>query len=318
MPRPTSSTTVNRPDLQAVVFEFEDNISGFIGGLILPDFPVLRQSGEYPIIPIEALLEAPDDISRRPRGKYKRGDFEFELDNYSCVENAWEEPVDDVEVKLYSRYFDVEMIAAMRARAIVQRVREKRIAAMLFNTDNFDEATITHEWDDATNAVPITDVQTGRRAIHDACGREPDTLIIAYSTFHNLSLCDQIIDRIKYTDPRVQRGQLTTDHLAQVLEVDRVLVGDGMKNTADKGQAASLSHIWSNEYAMLAVTSASMDITRPSIGRTFRWSDDTPESQVVESYREDQTRGDIIRVREHTDEEFILPACAYLMENITT
>lgn len=318
MARPTSSTAIGRPDLKAEVMEFDEKGTNFIADLVLPDFPVDNQSGKYPVIPVEALTEAPDDISRRPRGGYKRGDFEFEMDSFDCTEFGWEEPVDDVEVRLYSRYFDVEKIAAIRARAIVKRVREKRVAALLFNASNFSATSITHEWDDATNAVPITDVQTGRRAIHDAIGIEPNTLIIAYSTFHNLGLVAQIIDRIKYTHPDVEKGEISKKLLAMAFGVEQVVVGDAMKNTAKKGQDASLSAIWYNEYAMLCHVSRSPDITTPCIGRTFRWTQDCPENQMVETYRDETLRSDIVRVREHCDEEIIIAASAYLMDNITT
>lgn len=318
MPRPTSSTTVGRPDLAASVYEFIEKDENFIADKVMPFFAVAEASGDYPVIPVEALAETPDDLSRRPRGKYNRGDWEFEMDSYSCVENGHEEPVDDVEARLYARYFDAEKIAAIRAMGIVRRVHEKRVASMLFNTSNFSATSVTNEWDDASNATPIDDVNAGIISIRETVGIVPDTLIISMSTFFDLGLCDQIIDRIKYTNPDVRKGQLSKELLAMALNVERVEVGGGLYNASKKGQSASLSNFWSNEYAMLCVTSASPDITTPCIGRTFRWDADCPENQVVESYYEDDSRSTIIRCREHTDEEIITSGAAYLMDNITT
>jgi len=318
MSRPTSSTTVARPDLAAMVWEFIEKQENFIADKVMPYFAVAEQSGNYPVIPIEAMAETPGDVSRRPRGGYSRGDWEFEMDNYSCSENGHEEPVDRVEAKLYARYFDAEMIAAQRAMGIVRRVHEKRVADMLFNASNFSATSLTHEWDDATNATPIDDVNAGRTAVRETIGIEPNTLIIAHSTFLDLGLCDQIVNRIKYTYPDVKKGELSRQLLAAALGVNQVLVGGGLYNSSKKGQSASLSNFWSNEYAMLCVTSDSPDITTPCIGRTFRWDADTPENQVVESYYEDAIRSDIVRCREHTDEEIITSGAAYLMDNVTT
>ena len=39
---------------------------------------------------------------------------------------------------------------------------------------------------------------------------------------------------------------------------------------------------------------------------------------MVESYRDETARSDIIRARQFTDEEIILVAAAYLLGNITT
>ncbi len=317
MPRPTSSTTVGRPDLKSVLTEYIEGPSDFIGTHVLPTFSVERQAADYPVIPIEALLSIPN-TSRRPRGEYNRSDFEFENDSYNCVENGWEEPVDDVEERLYSRFFDVEKVSAMRALGIIRRVQEKRIADMLFNASNFTANAVTNEWDDGANATPITDVKAGHLAIKNATGLSPNTMVISYSTFLDLGVCAQIIDRIKYTNPDVERGNIDHALLAKAFEVDRVLVGGGRYNSADKGLSASLSSLWSNEYAMLCVTSASQDVQTPCVGRTFLWTQDSPENEMVESYREEKTRSDIIRVRQHTDEELILTAAAYLLSNITT
>ena len=91
-----------------------------------------------------------------------------------------------------------------------------------------------------------------------------------------------------------------------------------MYNTAKKGQAASLSGLWDKEYAMLCVTNANADLKAPCVGRTFKWVADAPENTMVESYREEAIRSTVIRCRQHTDEEIILTAAAYLFDNVTT
>jgi hypothetical protein len=318
MPRPTSATTIQRPDLAAVVSEFADDSLRYIGLQVMPPFPVAKQSADYPVFPREAFTSVPD-TKRAMRAAYKRGDWEFETDTYACVEHGWEEPVDDVERALYSRFFDAELAASKRARGIILRTQEKRIADMLFNAGNFTAHAITHEWDDGANAVPITDVKAAKKAIHDLIGLEPNTLIIAYSTFLDLGLVTQLVDRIKYTNPAVQRGNISTELLAQAFGVKQLLVGDSMYNTAKQGQVASMAGIWDKEYAMLCHISESPDLTEiPCIGRTFVWTEDSADNFVVESYREEQTRSDVIRVRQHTDEELIAIDCAYLLSNITT
>jgi len=319
MPRPTSSTTISRPELGVLAMEYLEKQAEFLGIQILPYFDVEERSAEYPLIPAEAMLNVPD-TRRAPRGAYQRDDWEFENDTYDCVENGWEEPVDDVEAKLYARFFDAEEIATQRAMGIILRVQEKRVSDMLFNATNFTAHAITNEWDSNhyTDAAPITDVKAGRKAIHDACGIEPDTLIIGYGTFQHLGLINQIVDRLKYTNAEVKRGDIPAALLATAFNVDRILVGKGRYNSAKKGQAAVLADIWDDEYAMLCITNANRDLKKPCIGRTFRWTADCPDNVLVESYREEQTRSEIIRARQHTDEEILLTAAAYLLSNITT
>jgi len=319
MPRPTSATTLARPELKVLAMEYLEKQEDFIGIKALPIFGVEEKASDYPVIPVEALLNVPE-TKRAPRGHYNRGDYEFENDSYDCVEHGWEEPVDEVEAKMYARYFDAEEVAMLRALGIVLRNQEKRIADMLFDAGNFTAHGITNEWDSNhyTDAVPITDVNTGRETIHDACGLEPNTLIIPYKTFHHLGLMSQILDKIKYTYSPLAWDAIGRKVLAEAFGLDQVLVGKNMYNTAKKGQTASLSALWDDEYAMLCVVSSDKDLTVPAVGRTFLWAKDSPENTMVESYYEKQTRSDVIRVRQHVDEEIMLTAAAYLLSNITT
>ncbi len=319
MPRPTSATTLQRPDLKALLMEFLEKQAEFIGIRALPYFDVEEKEAEYPVIPVEALLNVPD-TKRRPRGNYHRDDYEFETDTYNCVENGHEEPVDEVEARMYARFFDAEEVATNRAMATILRTQEKRIADMLFNAGNFTAHAITNEWDNNhySDAIPITDVNTGRQAIHDACGLEPNALIIPYKTFHHLGQMSQILDKIKYTYSALAWDTIGPKVLAEAFGLDQVLVGKAMYNAAKKGQSVSLSAVWDDEYAMLCVVKDGKDLKEPCVGRTFRWTRDCPENVLVESYEEPQTRSEIIRARQHTDEEIILTAAAYLLSNITT
>jgi hypothetical protein len=332
MPAPTSDTALQRPDLGALVYEYMEKgpSMGYIGLEVMPIFETVEQSAQYPVMPKEALLKAPD-TKRAMRGTYNRSDYEFEEGYYATSENGWEEAIDNRERKLYQTKFDADVVAAKRATGIILRGQEKRIADKVFNDSNFSANTITHEWDDASNAVPITDIKTGKMSVRSACGMLPNTLIIAYSTYENLKACDQIIDRLKYTFPMIDMEQMTTRELAKIFDIERVLVGGAVYDSAKKGQTASISDLWSNEYAMLTITGTGGDLTEPCIGRTFLWTEDSPGIVTTESYRDETRRSDIIRVRHDTDEAFIqsfdssaaakstiYTAVSYLMDNITS
>ena len=165
MTQPTSDTAVSRPDLAVVVDEFrESEMTAAIGDRVMPYFPVAEQSAEFPVIPKEVMLKAPD-TKRAMRGGYPSSDWEFEMGRYATQENGWEEKIDDRERKLYARLFDAEVVATRRAERIIQMAREKRIATKVFNASNFTPNAVTHEWDDADNATPIANVNTGKLAV---------------------------------------------------------------------------------------------------------------------------------------------------------
>lgn len=333
MPQPTSDTAVRRPDLAVVVDEYRDTVAtGAIAPQVMPFIPVAVQTAQFPVIPKEVMLKI-HDTRRAMRGRYPSSDWEFEMGHYATKENGWEEKIDDRERKLYATQLDAEVVATRRATKIIDLSKEQRVAAKVFNATNFTAHAVTHEWDDATNAVPIDNINTAKLAVRAACGMLPNTLIIAFSTFLNLKNCDQIVDRLIYTFPGIDINRMSSQQLAAIFDVGQVLVGGAVYDSADKGQDASISDLWSNEYAMLTVCSDSPDISEPCIGRTFLWTEETPGSgePVVESYRDEGSRSDVVRVRHDSDERLvksfdenddvksdIAAAVSYLFSNITT
>lgn len=315
MARPTSATTLQRPDLASLAWEWIQQTDRFVGFKLAPMFKVSEQSADYPCYPKEYAAEIPN-TARSTRGTYNRMEHRFETDTYTCVENGIEEPVDDVEVKLYARYYDMEKVVAKRCTETILLVQEKRILDL--GQASGVDATPTNEWDDATNAAPLADVNTGKNTILAATGIYPNALVIAGTTYQDLSVASNVIDRIKYTYPGVRAGELTKELLAEYFGLDQVLVSIAMYNSAKEGQAASMSYLWSEEYALLACVQDGQDLEMPSYMRTFLWTEDSPQNVVVESYYSDEVRGNVIRARQYTDEEVIWAGASYLMDNIYT
>jgi len=321
MPSPTSSLATQRPDLSASLEEFDlaMDSAGFIGHRILRHTPVASQSGNFGKIPIEELLQN-RDTARAPGSGYNRGEFKFETATYTTEEHGVEEPVDDREAAMYANYFDAEVISTMRAQRAVVEAQEKRIADMIFNTTTYTPTTVTNEWDDSANATPIDDVETKVQALYDASGLWPNAMVITQKVFRNLRNVAQIVDRVKYQGFQDARpGNITIAALAQALAIDNILVAGGTKNTANEGQTASLSPIWSGEYSWIGRIATMDDFREPCVGRIFHWTGDgSQENGLVESYRDESVRSDIIRVRHDVDEVELHTACNGLLDNITT
>jgi len=321
MPSPSTSLATQRPDLAASFEEFslEADRQGFIGHRVFPVIEVAQQAGNFGKIPLEELLRDAE-TRRAPRSGYNRDDYKFESATYACEEHGFEQPVDDRLKKMYANYFDAEQIATQRAFDRVLRNAERRIADALFNATTFTPQTIVNEWDDAALAVPLTDVETAVQAAWAASGLWPNALIVNRKVFRNLRNTAQIIDRVKYQGfVDVRAGSITAEALAQAFDLEMVLVAGGSRNTAKQGQAASISQIWSDEYAMVARIASTNDFEEPCIGRTFHWNGDGSEVDGrVESYRDETKRADIVRVRHDVDEVVLHTACAKLLDNVTT
>lgn len=321
MPRPSSSATVIRPDLGAIAYSYylEASRRGFIGLELMPIFPTDLKAAQYPKIPIEAMLKVPE-TKRAPRGNYPRSDWEFGIGDYSCQEYGWEEPVDDSEAKLYSMFFDSEVIAIQRATDTLLRGQEMRIARSLFNPANITKTDVTVEWSKPATATPRADINKGKKLMRAISGLVPNTVAMTQNVFDNLLLTAEVKEAFKYTNPiEIGGGEAQRRIMAQYLGVDRVLVGDAIYDSAKKGQNANINEVWDDEYVMLtyATQTQGKDLKEPIVGRTFLWKEDSPDNLVTEQYREEQTRSNIYRVRNNVAEEFVFKGAAYLLGNIT-
>jgi hypothetical protein len=326
MANPSSSLATLRPDLAESFMEFdlEADARGMVSTQVFPVIEVGAQAGNFGKIPIEQLLQN-RDTKRAPGSGYARGSFTFEPATYACLENGAEEPVDDRQAKMYAEYFDAEVISTARAYSSVLRNAEQRVANAVFNPTTWTGSSLTtgvsNEWDDATNATPIVDVEAAVQAIYDGSGLWANALVINRKVFRNLRNCEEIIERINSAGAgnASKASDVTTAMLAQVFDLDHIIVAGSSKNGADEGLAASPEQIWSSEYAMVCRVATSQDFREPCIGRTFHWSEDGSSiGGTVESYRDETVRGDVIRVRHDTDEVTLYPQAGHLLSNITT
>lgn len=316
---PTSGTTLQRPDLGALAFEFMADATqrGFIGLDVFPIFEVPQQSMSYPKIPIEAFMKL-QKTARAPRGNYNRTPYEFETGTFKCEENGWEELLDDSEAELYRRFFDAEELAVMRAVDVIMRAHEKRVSDAVFNTGNItNTAGVATEWSTVATATPRRDVLAAKNSLRLATGVTVDSMAINATVLNNLLRSAEVIEALKYTNPfEMGSMQQQIAQLGQYFGLELHVAG-GLYDSAKKGQDFSLAEMWDDEYCLLFAKSQGLDLRNPQLGRTFLWTADSPDILNTEEYREEKARSGVYRVRHNTDEEFIFAGAGYLLSNIT-
>lgn len=313
MAEPTS--TIQRPDLAEVVSEyvFGEAQMRYIGLKLMPIFETQRKSANFYTQPLAELLK-PRSTLRAPRGGYNRGDWRFSQSSYTCVEQGWEEVVDDEEATNYRTYFDAESVSTQVAIDVILRAQEKRISDGIFT---LSANNVSNKWSSASNATPLADVTAGIKSIRDNTGLMPDTMELSYTTYRNVLKTSELKEALKYTQafealPDARKVQMLADYFG----IGRIVIGDAIQNTADEGQTASLAGIWPDAKAVICVTNSSNDLSKPCLGRTMLWTADSPDNVTVETYREEQARGQVIRVRQNTDEKLVTAAAAYVLGNL--
>ena len=313
-----SGTTI-RPDLAVAVSEYGMELnSQFMATKVLPVANTIAQSSSFGKLPIENITDESGNGKRAPSAGYSRQESQVENDNYTCEEYGFEEPVDDGEAKRIGRYIEAEKSAAMTSEFRLRRAQEVRAAALLFSASNFAGHTgsVTTEWNNSGN--PINDISDTILTIKKAVGGAfVGEICVAFSEDVRKNIIKNATVQALLgggtgagKNKRVSTQNVNDAELAQLLGVDQIFYSCAQNSGSD---------VWDDEYALVFIRNTSQNLKESvQLGRTFLWIEDCPENAHVESYREDQTRSNIVRCRQYVDEKVFNYAAGYLLSNITT
>lgn len=322
MPAPRTTLSGFRPDL-GTMFQFDQlmNQKGFIGNLVAPVFEAAEQAGTYGIVPLKQLLKEPQ-VGRNDNGWYNRTNFTFEDTTYATKERGIEMPIDRRKAKIYRDFFDFETVCAANCFDVVLRAAEKRVADMIFNATTFASYTgaVSIPWSTVATATPIDDVNTAVQTVWNNTGVWPNAICFNRKVFRNLRRCTQITDKIASSGAgsSIEPGKITVAQIASCFDLANVFVAGSARDTANEGQAVSISSVWSDAYAMVFRVAETNMIEEPCLARTLHWgADGSTIGGTIETYYEDQSRGDVVRVRHEVEERIQYTAMGYLLSNIT-
>jgi len=330
-PSTTAATTAAelRQDLGVVAYErMQGSASrGHIGLRVMPPFRVGASSAKFPVVDKSQSMRAADDL-RANTGHYNEIDWAFGMTAYDTNDRGLEGRIDDRLLAIYGGRLPVEQITT---NTVIDRILiglERRIAGKL--ETGAPDASITDEWDDATNARPRADIDSAKRAFRLASGVQPNALVLPYNVFCNVLLTAEVTDALKYTNPIELGGmQAQIAALASYFGVQDLMVAGALVDGSKKGAAANLADIWSDEYIhLLHVSEGSANVLEPAFGRTLIWTegsagggsaaDEGEGMLIVETYRDESRRSDMIRVRYDVAEFEQYSGAHYKLGNATT
>ncbi|MBT3193745.1 MAG: hypothetical protein HN341_14455 [Verrucomicrobia bacterium] len=267
----------------------------FIAEQLAPVITVTKQSDKYFIYDKAYWFMDDADDDRAPGTRAPRSGYKLSTGDYLLKEIAHATPVPwkiadnaDDPLRMY------EDASAYSMQMCLLR-RERRTATDLFATGKWATdvtgGTDFTKWSDFADSDPANDIATGQDAIQQNTGQLPNTLVIGWEVWQQLRQHPDGLDRYKHT----QTGILTPEMVAQWLDIDRLIIGRAIYNSAREGQTASMSYIWGKDALLSFVTSAPSR-TEASAAYIFQKGD-------IETRRfvEEPEKQDVVEVTLETD-----------------
>lgn len=273
---------------------------GFIADQVFPIVPVETQTGLYYVFN-EADLNR-DTAQRRADASESAGDsFELSEDAFRCEVYALHKDVGD---QLQANYRDVPGTPFnSAARFIVNKMRlrqelafsESYLKAGVWGTDLEGIASGTPTADqfvqfDNDAANPVDAIEEWKDRIYDATGLEPNVLALGKRAYTALRTHPDIREQFKYTTAE----NITQEMLANVLEIEKLVVSRGIYNTAKKGKGVSNTRIF-DKGALLVHAAASPGVEVASAGYILQWtgiSQGLGESIATKQFRIEERNAD--------------------------
>lgn len=288
-----------------------------IADQIYPTVPVDKQSNVY-YSWTQADFFRISNAQRAPGATAKRVNFSVGSQTYFCKEYslAMEIPLEDLanaDAALNLRESAANFVVDQLSLAW-----EDRIAAALTTTTNVGSSVNLAagvRWSNPTDAVPIDDVYVGIESIRQSTGYLANKMIMSGQAWNSFRKHPDIIDFVRGKGDNTGGGPVVEQDVARAFGFDTVLVGRGIKNTADEDAPATYTDIWSTACIILYVA-PSPGLMVPTHGYTFQWTPaGLPGPMAVDRYQDRRPRTESVEVSHFQDERVVASNLGYLITN---
>jgi len=240
---------------------------GYVADKLFPVVPVDKQSDYYYIWTKDFWFR--DNTRRRgPGATYAEGGLELSNTAFECINWGLSFPLPWEVIQNQDAAINLEETGAIWLADQFALARELKLKSLIMDASAWttDVTLSTTQWSDFANSNPISDVETGRQAIKKLTGRDPNVIMMNEEVWSKLKNHPDLVDLYKHT----QVGVLTPDLVAAVLQIDKLIVGTAVKNTAAEGADFAGAYIW-DKNAILMYLAPSPGLAIPSAGYTFSW-----------------------------------------------
>lgn len=303
-----NSTAVYRPDIQAFLQQAEDVEESFIAQDIFPVFNVNKRTGQYPRIKIaEGSLMRKDESERNATGTYNEITRKHSWDNYKLTDRGLKVRIDDDKADEMSDFFDLEVTESKLLKRSLLFGHEVRSAAALMDAAVFpyeDKKVAYTEANLATIDFPY-DMMLAIKRLKNR-GVIPNTIVLS-DTLWNLIrrsklLNDYIFGATNSVKRLIKGSDISTAFSEEAGNTVTLKVASAAVDVSNRAKdTANFQPVWGNTHIWIGKVKGG-DLQMGGAGRTLSWTKAVKSGLFeTESWRDEERRGDMIRIRSYSD-----------------
>lgn len=312
----TAPFTVN-PELTAVAVGFKNTEDSLIADRVLPRVPT-AETFQWTEYDTAQAYTVPDSKVGR-KSEPTQVTFNGTSHNDTVDDHGFDDFVPQRDMDVFNNMpkaagaINPEMLSTMMLSNLILLSREVRVAGIVFNTANYDaglQDTLAgnDQWSDYVNSDPFEDLTT---ALDEPLIR-PNKMIIGGLAWTKLRKHPKIVQAV-YINP-TGAGIVTRQQLADVLEIDEIIVGGSRVNTSKKGQAAVYARTWGKHCALIYSSQIAAQTFQPTWGWTAQFG---PKfAGTIADPKKGLRGGNTIRVGEQVKEVVAAKGAGYFFEDV--
>lgn len=304
------------PEVARAIEEIDPTAQGYIAERVLPPIsPVSEKTGQLKFIDREDMIRVNDRVKMSPGSTYGRSGYRTSRQTYTCEKYGWEDDINDEDRKTTETSFDVEEQSGKYCAGKVMLKLEDEVSSLIFDTNTWTgdslATTVSTAWSDSSATI-VKDVTAAAEKVREGTGIKPNALILGAAEMQHMLYNDDIVGRFS-NDMMVTPAQIRAN-VAGLFDLQYLLVGGAIKNTAAEGASISTSDFWQSGYAMVAKIAETSDPREVCLGRSVPWEGMDNTTYEAMLYREPQTDSDVVKVRRYLDLKVLDAALGHLID----
>lgn len=281
----------------------------YIADQILPRVQVPAESFKYRVFPKELFLTLPETTIGR-KGVPNEVELSFltktaSVEGYGLSEAV---PVADIKAAA-SNGFDLQSKAAVYLTELMNLGRERRMADVIFNPASYANGNVNSLGAEKFNSAesdPLKVIDDGLKVPFF----RPNVIVMGEDVFNVLKFHPKLIRTVyPYADAG---GVISAQQLANILGVDKLLIGKSRINSAHRGKS-SIVNIWGKDIALLYVAPGAGLNDLPSYGLSAEYG--TRQITVIPEQNTGVEGAYRIRVTERLKELVLAPDLGFLIQD---